>query len=58
MILSSIAHLTSEEMLRAFHCDMSIGFVHINRRSEALGDFLCEADLLLGDQFIGQTLWL
>jgi len=53
MTFRAIAHLTSEEMLRAFHRDMSICLVHINRRSEAFSNFLCKTNLLLWHKFVG-----
>lgn len=58
MVLGTVGHLTSEEMLRAFDSNVTISLVNINCGSEALSDFLGEANLLLWDQLVGKALGL
>ena len=53
-----VVHLSCEQVLGSLGSDVAIGLVDVDSGSEALGDFLGKADLLLGHQLVWQTLGL
>ena len=51
-----LVHLASEKMLRALNANMTICFVDLYSSSETFVDFLCQADLFLWHEFVGEAL--
>ena len=57
-VARTIAHLSSEQVLRALYRDVAIGLIDLHTVLEALSDLLCEAYLLLWHKFVWQALRL